>query len=61
MLPSAPVTLFRRESVAGLGSPGRGINASPTGLEDLTPDVVPLWVASGEEYPTLDVRKVSGV
>jgi len=61
MVPSAPVTVFRRESVAGLGRPGRGIPGSPTGLEDLTPDVVPLWVASGDEYPTLDDRKVGGL
>jgi len=53
--------VFRRESVAGLGRPGRGIPGSPTGLEDLTPDVVPLWVASGDEYPTLDDRKVGGL
>ena len=61
MVPSAPVTVFRRESVAGVGCPGRGIPGSPTGLEDLTPDVVPLWVASGEQYPTLDDRKVGRV
>jgi len=61
MVPSAPVTVFGRESVAGLGRPGRGIPGSPTGLEDLIPDVVPLWVASGDEYPTLDDRKVRGL
>jgi len=46
---SAPVTVFYRKS-----GPGRGIPGEPTGLENLTPDVVPLWVASGDEYPTLD-------
>jgi len=61
MVPSAPVTVFRGESVAGLGRPGRRIPGSPTGLEDLTPEVVPLWVASGDEYPTLDDRKVGGL
>jgi len=61
MVPSAPVTVFRRESVAGLGRPARGIPSSPTGLEYLTPDVVPLWVAIGDEYPTLDDRKVGGL
>jgi len=58
IVPAAPVTVFRRESVVGLGRPGHGIPGSPTGLEDLTSDVVPLWVASGDEYPTLDDRKV---
>jgi len=61
MVPSAPITVFRRESVAGLGRPGHGIPGSPTGLEDLTPDVVPLWVASRDEYPRLDDRKVGGL
>ena len=61
MVPSAPVTGFCRESVAGLGRPGRGIPGSPTGCEDLTPDVVPVWVASGDEYPTLDDTKVGGL
>jgi len=61
MVPSAPVTVFRRESVAGLGRPSRGIPSSPTGLEDQTPDVVPLWVPSGDEYPTLDKRMVGGL
>jgi len=61
MLHSGGVPVFRHESVAGLGHPGRGIPGSPTGLEDLTPDVVPLWVASGDEYPTLHVRKVRGL
>ena len=61
MVPAAGVTIFRRESVAGRGSPARGIPSSPTGQQDLTPDVVPLWVASGDEYPTLDDRKMSGL
>ena len=61
MVPSAPVTVFRRESVASLGRPGHGIPGSPTGLEDLTPDIVTLSVASGDEYPTLDDRKVGGL
>ena len=41
LVPSAPETVFRRESVAALGRPGRGIPGSATGLEDLTPDGVP--------------------
>jgi len=53
--------VFRRESAANLGYPGGGIPGSPTGLEDLTPDVLPLWVASGDEYPTLDNTKVGGL
>jgi len=61
MVPAAPVTVFRRESVAGLGRPGRGIPSSPTGLEDLTPDLVPQWVASGDEYLRPDDRKVGGL
>ena len=50
--------VFRRESVAGLSRPRRRIRGSPTGLEDLTPDVVPLWVARGDEYHRLDDSKV---
>ena len=61
MVPSHPVTVFRHESDASLAHPGRGVPCSPTGLVDLTPDVVPLWVASGEEYPTVDDRKVGGL
>jgi len=61
MVPRAPVTVFRRKSAASLGHPGGGIRGSPTGLEDLTPDVLPLWVASGDEYPTLDDTKVGGL
>jgi len=58
IVPSAPVTGFCRKSVTSLGLPGRGIPCSPTGLEDLTPYVVPQWVPSGDKYPTLDDRKV---
>jgi len=61
MVPSAPVTVFCRQSVARLSRPGCVIPGSPTGLEDLTPDVVGLWAASGDEYPTLDNRKVARV
>jgi len=61
MVPSAPVTVFHTESVACLGRPGCGIPSSHTGLEDVTPDVVPLWVASRDEYPTLDDSKVGGL
>jgi len=61
MVPSAPVTVFCRESFAGLGRPGCGIPCSPTRLEDLTPGVEPLWVASGDEYPTLDDRRFGGL
>ena len=58
MVPSTHVTVFRRESGAGLGRPSRGIPRPPTGLEDLISDVIPLWVARGNEYLKHDDRKV---
>ena len=40
----------------------RGVVDSPAGLELLTPEVVGLWVASGDEYrATLDDENVGGV
>jgi len=42
MVSSAPVTVFRHKSIAGLGCPYRGIPSLPTRPEDLTPDVLPL-------------------
>ena len=58
MVPSAPGTVFRHEYIAGLGLPGTHIRGSPTGLEDLTPDVVPSWVARDDKYPMRGERKV---
>ena len=46
-VPSAPATVFRRESVSGPMDLRCGVPGSPSGLEFLTPDVV-LWVASGD-------------
>ena len=61
MVRAAPVTVFRRASVPSLARPSPGKPGSPTGLKDLTPDVVPLWGDSGDEYPTLDHRNVGGL
>jgi len=61
MVFSASVTVFHRGSVAGLGRLGRVIPGSPTWLEDLTPDVVPLSVVSRDKNPTLDNKKVGGL
>jgi len=61
MVPSAPRTVFRGQSFASLSRCGCGIPGSPTGLEDLTPDKVPLWVAGRQAYRTLDDRKGGGV
>lgn len=61
IVPEAGGIVFRRDSVAGRSCTGRAIPGSPTGLKYLTPDVVPLGVASGDEYPTRDDRKVGGL
>ena len=59
---SAPVAIFRRELVPGQMRSCRGVLGSPGGLELLTPDVVALWVASGDEYGgTLEEVNVGGV
>jgi len=50
--------VFCREFVARLGQPSCGIPGSPTGHEDLTLDIVPQWVISGDQYPLVDARKV---
>jgi len=47
---SAPVAIFRCELVPGKMGACCGVLGSPGGLELLTPDVVTLWVASGDEY-----------
>ena len=61
IIPSAPVTLFRCEGGADLGHPSSGIPSSPTKPEDLTPDIVPLSVASRDKYPMLDYKTVGGL
>jgi len=59
---SAPVAIFRRELVPGQMCSCCGVLGSPGGLELLTPDVVTLWVASGDEYGgTLEDVNVGGV
>jgi len=59
---SAPVAIFRRELVPGQMSSCCGVLGSRGGLELLTPDVVTLWVASGDEYgSTLEDVNVGGV
>jgi len=61
---SAPVAIFPRELVPGQRCSYYGVLGSPEGLELLTPDVVTLWVASGDEYGghgTLEDVTVGGV
>jgi len=59
---SAPVAIFRHELVPGQMSLCSGVLGSRGALELLTPDVVTLWVASGDEYGgTLDDVNVGGV
>jgi len=59
---SAPVAIFRRELVPGRMCSCCGVLGSPGGLELQTPDVVTLWVASGDEYcGTLEHVNVGGV
>jgi hypothetical protein len=59
---SAPVAIFRRELVPGQMCSCRGGLESPGGLELLTPGVVELWVASGDEYGgTLEDVNIGGV
>jgi len=60
--PSTPLAVFRHDWVPGQMSSECGILDSPAGLELLTPDVVALWVASGDEYQaTLDDGSTGGV
>jgi len=59
---SAPVPIFCPELVPGQMSWCCGILRSPGGLEPLTPYVVTLGVASGDEYGgTLEDVNVGGV
>jgi len=59
---SAPMAIFRRDLVLGKMYSCRGVLGSAGGLERLTPDVVALWVASGDEYSgTLEDVNVGGV
>jgi hypothetical protein len=59
---SAPVAIFRRELVCGHMFSCRCVLGSPGGLELLTPDVVALWLASGDEYGgTLEDVNIGGV
>jgi len=59
---SAPVAIFRRELVPGQMCSCCGVLGSRGGLELLTPDVVTLWVARGDEYGgTLEDVNVGGV
>ena len=44
------MAIFRCELVPGQMCSCCGVHGSPGGLELLTPDVVTLWVASGDEY-----------
>jgi len=45
---AARVAIFRHELVPGQMCSSCGVLGSPGGLELLTPDVVTLWVASGD-------------
>ena len=59
---SAPVTIFRSELVPGQMCSCCGVLGLPGGLDLLTPDVVTLWVASGDEYGgTLEDVNLGGV
>jgi len=59
---SAPVAIFRHELVPGQMCSCCGVLGTPGGVELLTPDVVRLWVASGDEYRgTLEDVNVGGV
>ena len=56
--PSAPVTVFRRESI---GDP-IGVPGSLSGLAFLLPGVVVLWVASWGKYrPELEEGNIGGL
>ena len=62
MAASAPDAVFRREITSGQMCWCRGVVDSPAGLELLTPEVVGLWVASGDEYRnTPDDKNTGGV
>ena len=62
MATSAPDAVFRHEITSGQICWCRGVVNSPAGLELLTPEVVGLWVASGDEYRAiLDDENVGGV
>jgi len=59
---TTPLAVFRRDWVPGQMSTECGVLDSPAGLELLTPDVVALGVASGDQYrATLDDGSTSGV
>jgi len=59
---STPLAVFRRDWVPGQMSSACGILDSQAGLKLLTPDVVALFLASGDEYrATLNDRSTGGV
>ena len=59
---STPLAVFRRDKVFSKMCSWCGVLDSPAGLELLSPDVVALWVASGDGYhTTLDDRSTGGV